>query len=91
MNDYDEMRETAELEDFENFSFLQGYFLESEALYFAAELAMKDRMEGLSEKDFLLKRMELNDPPQFLNWGIAIATYAHFLHRIHSIHHRSLH
>jgi len=87
MNENDEI---IELEDFENFSFQQGYFLESEALYYSAELAMKDRMDGLSEKEFLLKRMDCDSSTDFMNWGIAIAIYAQFLHRMHSWSHRSL-
>tara|TARA_B100001093_G_C26080972_1_gene698660 strand:- start:42 stop:311 length:270 start_codon:yes stop_codon:yes gene_type:complete len=83
--------EINEIEDYEMNIYAQSLFLDDEAFYFSAELAMKDRIEGLSEKEFLMKRMELEYKMPYINWGIAISIFANYLHRIHHINQRSLH
>tara|TARA_B100001057_G_scaffold474897_1_gene541055 strand:+ start:563 stop:832 length:270 start_codon:yes stop_codon:yes gene_type:complete len=83
--------EIHEIEDYEMNIHAQSLFLDDEAFYFSAELAMKDRIEGLSEKEFLMRRMEFEYEMPYINWGIAISIFANYLHRIHHQNNRSLH
>lgn len=80
-----------EIEDYETHLYAQSLFLDDEAFYFSAELAMKDRIDGLSEREFLSRRMEFEYDMPYINWGIAISIFANYLHRIHHQNHRSLH
>ena len=83
--------EIHEIEDTEMNIYAQSLFLYDEKFYFSAELAMKDRIEGLSEREFLIRRMDYEYDMPYINWGIAISIFANFLHRIHHQNHRSLH
>ena len=69
--------------DYKNFINNEQILTIDEAMFFAFELAFKDRMSGMTEKDYLNRfGLSNNDysSNNCINWGIAVTIAAKFIY-----------